>query len=486
MEHFPDVFNQKLKVKCLLDSASAILFLHQLDIMYRDLKPNNILVVSLKPHSEVCAKLTDFGTARDLNPFKKEVSKTQVGSTNFMAPELINAAVHNKSVDTYSFAMVMFYIFSGEIPFKTKDAVGLIQSVNSGERPDIPSTCPPEISELMQKGWKGEPSERPSFETIHDVLDKLFTQLMEKEDLEEKELNLVDLPKRYLNDEVIVPDKEKAAELYLRSAILGNSTGMNNYGLCCFKGEGVDVNKKKAVELFSEAVELGNCTAMCNLGWCYFHGQGVAQDKKRGVELLQRAVNLGDANAMDFLSLCYFNGAGVPMDTRKAVDLLHRAVDLGNVNAMCTLGFCYLNGAGITRDREKATKLLQQAADKGCTNAMCSLGISYFNGDGVAQDREKAIVFFQRAADLGNSNAMYQLGRWYFYGNGVEQNKQTAIRWPQRASDLGNPYAMEFLALCYEKGDGVQQDNVKAKALLYVSLFYQQVHADSPTINHFL
>ena len=46
--------------------------------------------------------------------------------------------------------------------------------MRAGKRPEIPPACPPVLSELMQKCWSGEPSERPSFEHVHTVLDNYF------------------------------------------------------------------------------------------------------------------------------------------------------------------------------------------------------------------------------------------------------------------------------------------------------------------------
>jgi len=54
-----------VKLKIALDAAKAVNFLHQNKILHRDLKPDNLLVVSLSPDpATVSVKLADFGTAR--------------------------------------------------------------------------------------------------------------------------------------------------------------------------------------------------------------------------------------------------------------------------------------------------------------------------------------------------------------------------------------------------------------------------------------
>ena len=51
-------------MKCLLNTASAMRYLHSNGIIHRDLKPQKLLVVSLNWKDSVVVKLTDFGTKR--------------------------------------------------------------------------------------------------------------------------------------------------------------------------------------------------------------------------------------------------------------------------------------------------------------------------------------------------------------------------------------------------------------------------------------
>jgi len=78
------------KVKFALDCAMGARFLHANKIIHRDLKPDNLLVVSTNPSSQVCVKLTDFGTSR-LASSDSEISMLthSVGTPLFMAPEVV-------------------------------------------------------------------------------------------------------------------------------------------------------------------------------------------------------------------------------------------------------------------------------------------------------------------------------------------------------------------------------------------------------------
>jgi len=188
MNHYPEAFTDRLKVKCLLDCSSAMLFLHRSGCVHRDLKPENILMSSLNPDSEVCAKLAGFHFARNWD--HSQLMITMSGTPLFTAPEIMLVKPYDNSVDVYSFALVMYFVLTGRVPFlDDPEADALVpfqKAVLAGKRPEIPASCPPKISDLMQKCWSGEPSERPSFEVVHSILEEFFDHLG-KEDEEAME-----------------------------------------------------------------------------------------------------------------------------------------------------------------------------------------------------------------------------------------------------------------------------------------------------------
>lgn len=66
LANHPKSFSLRLRLRCIQDTAKGMDFLHQSNIIHRDLKPQNVLITSLEPCSSVVAKITDFGTVRDL------------------------------------------------------------------------------------------------------------------------------------------------------------------------------------------------------------------------------------------------------------------------------------------------------------------------------------------------------------------------------------------------------------------------------------
>ena len=92
-------------------SASILLacnYLHERKIIYRDIKPENIMVVT-----NGFIKLIDFGTAKSI----KDRTKTIIGTPDYMAPEVIIGKGYSFSADYWSIAVMMYEFVCGKTPF---------------------------------------------------------------------------------------------------------------------------------------------------------------------------------------------------------------------------------------------------------------------------------------------------------------------------------------------------------------------------------
>jgi cGMP-dependent protein kinase len=82
--------------------------LHERDIIYRDLKPENVMV-----DEEGYLKLIDFGTAKIL----QDKTYTTVGTPHYMAPEVITGSGYGLSADLWSIGIMMYEFIEGSLPF---------------------------------------------------------------------------------------------------------------------------------------------------------------------------------------------------------------------------------------------------------------------------------------------------------------------------------------------------------------------------------
>jgi serine/threonine protein kinase len=165
-----------------LDVARGMSYLHGLlpPIIHRDLKSLNLLVAAGPPGHPPTVKLTDFGLARSKQTMMGETAKmTQVGTPYWTAPEIFDDATYNESADVYSFAMVLYEIWSRKLPWQGLQPVQVaLKVVNERARPPVPVEMDTEecfgISALMSECWGHDPSRRPSFEDCVLRLEEQF------------------------------------------------------------------------------------------------------------------------------------------------------------------------------------------------------------------------------------------------------------------------------------------------------------------------
>ncbi|GAA5805668.1 kinase-like domain-containing protein [Helicostylum pulchrum] len=108
----------------------GLLYLHERDIVHRDMKPENLLFQTIGDESSLM--ITDFGLSKILKA-QDDILTTACGTPGYVAPEVLLQTGHNKPVDLWSVGVILFTLLSGYTPFWGEDQASLFESIMSGE-----------------------------------------------------------------------------------------------------------------------------------------------------------------------------------------------------------------------------------------------------------------------------------------------------------------------------------------------------------------
>lgn len=129
----------------------AIEHLHKNDILYRDLKPENVLI-DYNGH----IKLTDFGLSA-INFTKESSSNIFCGSPEYMPPEMIKKENYGRMIDYYAIGALLYEMIGGIPPFYSKKRKVLFYNIINKEPKfyrEFSSQAKDLIKRLLRKDYK--------------------------------------------------------------------------------------------------------------------------------------------------------------------------------------------------------------------------------------------------------------------------------------------------------------------------------------------
>lgn len=160
-------------MKQLIDALS---YLRSMNIMHRDLKPHNVLLLGkINP----IVKLTDFGLARNMTT--DDMTSTFCGSPIYMAPEILNGDKYNVKADLWSLGIIFYQCLTGDMPFKATSIKALKNILAKPHNIEYPITTSNELKSLISLLLNKDVGIRIEFEdlVIHPFLRK-YTDITEE------------------------------------------------------------------------------------------------------------------------------------------------------------------------------------------------------------------------------------------------------------------------------------------------------------------
>jgi serine/threonine-protein kinase len=146
-------------IDCLVQVAAGLHAAHQLGVVHRDVKPENLFVTD---RSQI--KIMDFGIAKSTQRRGQTVQGTLAGTPEYIAPEQITGfSTVGPAADQYALGVVAYQMFTGRLPFDHPEMMPLLM-LHLNQAPTAPreivSTLPRSIDRILLRMLAKDPAER--------------------------------------------------------------------------------------------------------------------------------------------------------------------------------------------------------------------------------------------------------------------------------------------------------------------------------------
>ncbi|KAJ0976537.1 hypothetical protein J5N97_012011 [Dioscorea zingiberensis] len=155
-----NILELSMLLEFALDVCEGMNYLHQNNIIHRDLKAANLLMDDNRRFQSQGGDMT-----------------AETGTYRWMAPEVINHQQYDQKADVFSFAIVLWELVTSKIPYDKLTPLQAALGVRQGLRPELPDNGHPVLLDLMQRCWEALPAKRPSFSEIIVELEELLKQV---------------------------------------------------------------------------------------------------------------------------------------------------------------------------------------------------------------------------------------------------------------------------------------------------------------------
>ena len=145
----------------------ALEYLHSQRVLYRDLKPDNVLI-SKTGH----LKLADFGLSK-IGVDDSYSSNSFLGTPAYLPPEIVTHIPYGKSADWYCLGAVLYEFCVGSPPYYSKNIDGMYENIADGAL-KLPITMSPVLKDLLVNLLKRNMVERLGANGAQEIKDHPF------------------------------------------------------------------------------------------------------------------------------------------------------------------------------------------------------------------------------------------------------------------------------------------------------------------------
>lgn len=163
----------------IIQIAAGMAYIERENFIHRDVRAANVLVGV----GQIC-KVADFGLSRLIEDDLYQAREGAKFPVKWTAPESFTYNRFTIKSDVWSFAVLMVEIITlGKAPYPGMTNSEVVQALQSGYRMPKPRDCGDDLYKLMIRCWQEKDTERPSFEEIRGILDRMAERKQGYEDI---------------------------------------------------------------------------------------------------------------------------------------------------------------------------------------------------------------------------------------------------------------------------------------------------------------